>query len=65
MLGGSQESAVVIGILDIADTSHYVKVTRTFIGDGIQSSLNIAQIADSNYFKVEDVEVTVQEVLLL
>lgn len=61
MLGGGQESAVVIGILDIAESTHYVKVTRTFIGDGVQSSLDIAQIADSSYF--DDVEVKVQEVL--
>lgn len=61
MLGGGQESAVVIGLLDIADSVHYVKVTRTFIGDGIQSSLDIAQISDSSYF--ENVEVKIQEVL--
>lgn len=61
MLGGGQESAVVIGLLDIAESVHYVKVTRTFIGDGIQSSLDIAQIADSSYF--DDVEVKIQEVL--
>lgn len=62
LIGKGKESAVVVGLLDIADSVHYVKVTRTFIGDGITSSLSIAQIADSSYF--DNVEVTIQETFI-
>lgn len=61
LIGAGQESAVVIGILDQSETTHYVKITRTFIGDGITNSLDIAQIPDSSYFN--DIEVKIQEVL--
>ena len=57
--GNYEEAAVVIGILDQGDSVHYVKITRSFIGDGVTSSLDIAQIPDSNYFKL--VAATVQE----
>jgi len=42
------ETAVVYGLLNQADTLHYIKVTRAFIGPG--NALDIAQIPDSNYF---------------
>ena len=42
------ETAVVYGLLDQADSLHYVKVTRAFIGPG--NAFEIAQIPDSNYF---------------
>lgn len=61
LIGGGKESAVVVGVLDLAESAHYVKVTRTFIGDGATNSLNIAQIADSSYF--DQVEIKVQEIL--
>lgn len=61
LVGEGKESAVVIGILDIYESTHYVKVTRTFIGDGITNTLDIAQIPDSSYF--DNVEVKIQEVL--
>lgn len=57
--GNYQESAIVVGILDQTDSVHYVKITRSFIGDGQTSSLTIAQIADSSYFK--QVAATVKE----
>jgi len=55
--GNYQEAAVVVGILDQADSVHYVKITRSFIGDGETSSLNIAQIPDSNYFNNVDAKI--------
>ncbi len=57
--GNYQEAAVVIGVLDQTDSVHYIKITRAFIGDGQTSSLDIAQIPDSNYFK--QVNATVSE----
>ncbi len=48
MTGNFVETAVVFGLLNQADTVHYIKVTRAFIGPG--NALEIAQIPDSNYF---------------
>lgn len=57
--GNYEEAAVVIGILDQTDSVHYVKITRSFIGDGETSSLVIAQNPDSSYFN--NVAATVKE----
>lgn len=46
--GNFVETAVVYGLLDQADTVHYIKVTRAFIGPG--NAYDIAQIPDSSYF---------------
>ncbi|MCO5261127.1 MAG: hypothetical protein M9916_13390 [Crocinitomicaceae bacterium] len=61
LVGKGVESAVVIGVLDQADTIHYIKITRTFIGDGQTSAVDIAKISDSSYFN--KVEVTIKEIL--
>lgn len=61
LVGQGVESAVVIGVLDQADTTHYIKITRTFIGDGQTSAVDIAKISDSSYF--DKVEVTIKEIL--
>lgn len=61
LVGGAKESAIVVGILDQASTTHYVKITRTFIGDGQTSAIDIAQISDSSYFN--QIDVKIQEVL--
>ena len=57
--GDFVETAVVYGLLDQADSIHYIKITRAFIGPG--SALDNALIADSSYF--EQVEATVSEVV--
>lgn len=57
--GAFKETVVVYGLLDHADSMHYIKVNRAFIGPG--NALDIAQIPDSNYFN--DVEVKVTEYL--
>lgn len=59
LLGDFVETPVVIGILDQSETTHYIKVTRTFIGDGQTSALELAQIPDSSYFN--DVQITINE----
>lgn len=46
--GDFVETAVVYGLLDQADSIHYIKVTRAFIGPG--NAYDIAQIPDSSYF---------------
>ena len=56
LLGDYQETAVVYGLLDHADSLHYVKITRAFIGPG--SAVDIAQIPDSSYFDQVDATVT-------
>ena len=57
--GDFKETAIVYGLLDQADSMHYVKITRAFIGPG--NALDIAQIADSSYF--DQVDATVSEVV--
>lgn len=55
--GDFEETAVIYGLLDQADSVHMIKITRAFIGPG--NALEIAQVPDSNYF--DSVEGTVTE----
>jgi hypothetical protein len=59
LVGDFQETAVIYGLLDQADTLHYIKITRAFIGPG--DAMQIAQIADSSYF--DQVNATITEEL--
>lgn len=59
LTSGAKESAVVVGVLDKSESAHFIKVTRTFIGDGVTSAVDIAQIPDSSYF--DNVEIKVEE----
>lgn len=56
MIGNFEETAVVYGLLDKAETTHFIKITRAFIGPG--NSLEIAQIPDSSYFDQVDATIT-------
>ena len=53
--GDFEETAIVYGLLNQADSIHYIKVTRAF--GGSNNSIEVAQIADSSYFKYIDVVV--------
>ncbi len=53
-----KETAVIYGLLDQADTIHYIKINRAFSGKN--NSLEVAQIPDSSYFK--DVQAFVYEI---
>jgi hypothetical protein len=44
-----KETAVIYGLLDQADTIHYIKINRAF--SGMNNSIEVAQIPDSSYFK--------------
>lgn len=57
LLGDYQETAVVYGLLNHADSLHFIKITRAFIGPG--SAVDLAQISDSSYF--DQVNATVTE----
>jgi hypothetical protein len=59
LIGDFEETAVIYGLLDQADSIHFVKITRAFIGPG--NALDIAQIPDSSYFN--QVDATVSEYL--
>ncbi len=48
LTGNFEETAIVYGLLDQADSIHMIKITRAFIGPG--DALTFAQIPDSNYF---------------
>lgn len=54
--GGFKETAVIYGLLDQADSIHFIKINRAFIGPG--NSLEIAQIPDSSYFDQVDATIT-------
>jgi hypothetical protein len=56
LLGDYQETAVVYGLLDHADSLHFIKITRAFIGPG--SAVDLAHIPDSSYFNQVDATVT-------
>jgi hypothetical protein len=56
LIGNFEETAVVYGLLDQADSLHYIKINRAFIGPG--NALEISQIADSSYFKNVDAKIT-------
>ena len=53
-----KETAIIYGLLDQADTIHYIKINRAF--SGMNNSLEIAQIPDSSYFK--DVQAYIYEI---
>jgi len=50
LIGDGNETAVIYALLDPLETTHYVKITKSFIGDGFSNSLDIAKIPDSSYF---------------
>ncbi len=60
-LATDQNTAVIVGLLNPNDNAHFIKVTRSFIGDGVTNNLNIAKIPDSLYFN--NVTVKVEELL--
>ncbi len=49
LIGDVKQTAVIYGLLDQADSVHFIKITRAFIGPG--DAFEIAQIPDSNYFQ--------------
>jgi len=55
--GDSVVTPVIVGLLDKADSIHYVKVTRSFAGNN--NAIEVAQIADSSYY--DDVVVKIEE----
>lgn len=58
MTNDQKETAVIYGILDQADTIHYIKINRAY--SGTNNSLEVAQIPDSSYFK--DVQAFIYEI---
>lgn len=54
-----QENTVVYGLLDFSDTTHYLKIGRTFIGEA--NALDMAQQFDSLYYG-DTIEVSLTDV---
>lgn len=46
---------VIFGLLDHADSIHYIKITKTFLGEG--DNYEFAKVPDSSYFKQVDAKV--------
>jgi hypothetical protein len=55
--GSASEAPVLYCLLDQADSIHYVKLTRAFAGNN--NAVEVAQIADSNYYN--DVSIKVEQ----
>ena len=55
--GDGREIPIIYGLLNQADSIHYVKITRAF--NGTNNSLEVAQIPDSSYF--QNVSVVIEE----
>lgn len=56
-LNGDYEiTPIVFGLLDHEETTHIVKITKAYLGDG--DNLVYAQTPDSNYFATVDAKVT-------
>lgn len=58
LLDSGEETAVVYGLLNSADSIHYIKINKAFLTN--DNSLVTASIADSNYFN--QVDVVIKEV---
>ena len=56
LIGDFKETAVIYGLLDQSETTHFIKINRAFIGPG--NAYDIAQIPDSSYFQSVDATVT-------
>ena len=54
-----KEIPIIIGLLDIQDTVHYVSITKAYL-DEEQDALLLAQIADSLYYE-DELTVTIEE----
>lgn len=52
-----QKIPIVVGLLDINDSIHYIKITKTFSGKG--DATEFAQVADSSYFNTVDGQIEV------
>jgi hypothetical protein len=50
-----KDTPIIYGLLDPAESLHFVKIQRGFVGPG--NALDFAQIPDSNYFEQVDAEV--------
>lgn len=54
-----KDITVVYSMLDIADTAHYIRIQKAFMDEN-QSSIDMAKVADSNFYK--SLEVTMKEI---
>ena len=56
LVGKFKETAVIYGLLDQSESTHFIKINRAFIGPG--NALEIAKIPDSSYFSSVDATIT-------
>lgn len=60
LFGDYERRPVVHFILDPAEEYHFMRLHRTFIGEG--DALDFAKVPDSSYFPLEQVNAIVQEI---
>lgn len=56
-----QETTVIYGLLDQNESLHFIKVNKTYLGDG--SALDFAQVRDSSEYDTSIVNGVVQEII--
>ena len=56
LVGEFKETAVIYGLLDQSESTHFIKINRAFIGPG--NALEIAKIPDSSYFSSVNATIT-------
>ncbi len=56
LVGEFKETAVIYGLLDQSESTHFIKINRAFIGPG--NALEIAKMPDSSYFSSVDATIT-------
>ena len=56
LVGEFKETAIIYGLLDQSEPTHFIKINRAFIGPG--NALEIAKIPDSSYFSSVDATIT-------
>ncbi len=59
LIGDYKVTPVVYGLLDQSDSLHYIRINKTFLGQG--NAFEMALVPDSSYF--QDVDATVTEIL--
>ena len=50
-----KDVSVIYGLLDMRDTAHYIRIQKAFL-DETKSAIDMAKVADSNYYKTLDVK---------
>lgn len=60
LFGDYERRPIVHFIIDPSEEYHYMRLHRTFVGEG--DAMDFAQVPDSSYFPLEEVDAIIQEI---